>query len=234
MLAFATRTTATAATTPAATATAALARRIIAVVRRHCRRHGRTRCRCRTALFTRGALLAARGGLACHTLLARGPLLASRTLVASAAAATLLASGSLGTRGVLFTRCGLLVTTAARRRTLAASVAAAVRTGAATATAALRGTAATSAAVLAFHRFLDRPARAACNAHPERTRADPQEPALALFDRGDHRFGARQSQRLQALADRFIETLAFIDRTSHCIAPAGRACVARSSAARER
>ena len=208
MLTFATRTATTAATASAASATTALARRIIAIVSRHRRRHGCTRRRCRAALFTRGSLLAPDLGLTCRALFARGPLFARRTLVSAAAAATLLASGSLGARGVLFPR-GLLVTTGARR-TLAAPVGTSVRTRAATSTASFRRAAAAPAAVLALGRFLDRAPRAPSDADPERTGAKPQEPALAFFDGGDHRFGARESQRLETFANRLIERLAFI------------------------
>ena len=86
----------------------------------------------------------------------------------------------------------------------------------------------------ALVRLADRAAGASRDADAERSRADPEESALALLDRRDHGLGAAQPQRLESLPYRLIERLAFVHGTSHCIAPAGRACVARRPHARER
>jgi hypothetical protein len=56
----------------------------------------------------------------------------------------------------------------------------------------------------------DRAAGASCDADAERSRADPEESALALLDRRDHGLGAAQPQRLESLPYRLIERLAFV------------------------
>jgi hypothetical protein len=68
-------------------------------------------------------------------------------------------------------------------------------------------------AALALDRLGNRSTRPRHHAHPIGTRADSQEPARTLLDHRDHHFGAREAERLEALADRVFQCPAFEDRT---------------------
>ncbi|MEQ1832204.1 MAG: hypothetical protein ABL977_04050 [Candidatus Eisenbacteria bacterium] len=182
----------------------------------------------RRALFTRRTFLTRNRGRRIVTARTRGALFTRRTLTALATSRTILARGwcsgippttsttLLARRTILArsTLLGLRVTTAlAAAFTTATS--AAILTTAATATflaatpAAIPAPACTATTALLLDRLLDRTARPAQHTHAERSRAEPQETALALFDGRDHGLGTRQLERLQTLLHRLIERLAF-------------------------
>jgi hypothetical protein len=134
--------------------------------------------------------------LAAAALLARGTLFAAapaRAFLPATATATFAARG----RGFGAARSSAPLATPRRALLAAAAAAAAPVVGC-------------GASGSPLGRLLDRAARATRNAHPERARPDPQESALSFLDGGDHRLGARQSKRLETLADRLVERLALI------------------------
>src|SRR5262245_48420520 len=145
-----------------------------------------------------------------------------RTIPVAAAARARAAASLLAARAA-----GAVCLARALRRTAAAT---------ARATSLLAAALAAAAAILAgpLVGLADRATGTARHAHAERTRSDPQETALALLDRGDHGLGACEPQRLESLLHCLIVGLAFVHGTSHRIAFAERACVARRSPARER
>jgi hypothetical protein len=97
--------------------------------------------------------------------------------------------------------------------TTAATVA--TTTSSATATAVATSAAFTAPAIVVFTvgGFTDCTARTRDHAHAERPRPETQETTRALLHHRDHGLGARQSQGLQTLAHRFIESFAFERRT---------------------
>ena len=165
----------------------------------------------------------------CRAWLGRGLFGSSPTMPAAARRSTIPAAAAARARTTLL----------AARTTAGVRLARALTTGTGPASArarALLASAPTGAAILtrALDGFADRAAGSPRDADAERPRPDPQESALALFDRRDHCLGAGQPQRLESLLHCLVERLAFINRTSHRIAFAGRACVAHRSPARER
>ena len=72
---------------------------------------------------------------------------------------------------------------------------------------------ATDAVLARLLGLADRATRAPADADLERPGADTQETAPAFLDARDLRLGALQAQLFETLANRFVERLAFVNRT---------------------